>query len=107
MACGVFWPHGGVGFLFRFHGAYPRLSFSPSKQSASRWTGLVQVKSEVLKNKADRMRGACGCAGFVAVLAASIEAAAPAVTAGLPCEYWLCEESATGPYSKLNVSYLL
>jgi hypothetical protein len=26
--------------------------------------------------------------------------------AALPCEYWLCEESATGPYSKLNVSAL-
>lgn len=25
---------------------------------------------------------------------------------GVPCEYWLCEESATGPYSKLNVSSL-
>ena len=24
--------------------------------------------------------------------------------AGVPCEYWLCEESATGPYSRLNVS---
>ena len=25
---------------------------------------------------------------------------------GVPCEYWLCEESASGPYSKLNVSSL-
>jgi hypothetical protein len=30
----------------------------------------------------------------------------PSTTGGMPCEYWLCEESATGPYSKLNVSIL-
>ena len=30
----------------------------------------------------------------------------PAALAALPCEYWLCEESATGPYSRLNVSSL-
>lgn len=47
---------------------------------------------------------------FLACILAS--ASTPAVgtavagAAGLPCEYWLCEESATGPYSKLNVSAL-
>ena len=39
--------------------------------------------------------------------AVTAAAAAAAAAAGVvPCEYWLCEESATGGYSKLNVSAL-